>query len=213
MSYRAALLAVALLAPAQTAAADTIYLTNGRVIRSESVRVVGDLVIFRQFGGEVTIPAASVLRIVEDDEREETTAAAEVAATGSPTGDAPAVTASAASASNDPATVPTDSATGGAPAVPGNNRSHESYQPEYWIERIRDTDERIERVQAELDRLPLYDEVDKRLLRFSGQALYFMRERERWDKVMRGLQQTRKQLTAGARRAGITPGALREGLR
>lgn len=61
-------LAVALVtAFASTAAADTIYLKNGRTIYSESVRVEGDLVFFIQFGGEVSLPMALVEKIVEDE--------------------------------------------------------------------------------------------------------------------------------------------------
>ena len=67
--YRIALtlLAVAfVLGLAASASADTIYLKNGRTIRSSSVRIDGDRVIFIQYAGEVSIPLALVDRIVED---------------------------------------------------------------------------------------------------------------------------------------------------
>ena len=67
--YRIArtLLAVAfVLGLAASASADTIYLKNGRTIRSSSVRIEGDQVIFVQYAGEVSIPLALVDRIIED---------------------------------------------------------------------------------------------------------------------------------------------------
>lgn len=51
---------------AASASADTIYLKNGRVIRTSSVRIEGDQVFFIQYAGEVSIPLALVDRIVED---------------------------------------------------------------------------------------------------------------------------------------------------
>lgn len=62
------LLALALLAGGATAAAaDTIYLTNGRVIHSATVRVEGDRVEFRQYGGWVVIPRSIVDRVEENE--------------------------------------------------------------------------------------------------------------------------------------------------
>lgn len=60
-------LAVAIaLALANVAMADTIYMKNGRAIRSAHVRVEGDRVIFMQYGGEVSIPLSLVDHIVVD---------------------------------------------------------------------------------------------------------------------------------------------------
>lgn len=192
---------------AAPAAADTIYLANGRVIHTESVRVDGDRVIFRQFGGEVSIPLTAVVRIVEDDTMEHT--ASSTRSSGG--GDAASTGGTGGSSAAGPGVLST-------PAAPGARGSrtppeHPSQQADYWIKRIREVDERIARVQAELDRLPEYDQVDRRLLRFSGQARYFMAERDKWKALLRRFQTTRRQLYEGARKAGITPGALREGLR
>jgi len=164
-------------------AADTIHLTNGRTIRTESARIEGDRVIFRQYGGEVTIPLSSVARIVADDEVQRPSSAAAA-----------------------PPAAPQ------APAAPAEAEPP-SLTADYWIKRIRAADERIARVQAELDLLPYYDDVDQRLLRFSGQARHFMAERAKWEAMMRRFQATRRQLLEGARKAGIPPGALRDGLR
>ncbi len=67
--YRIALTLLALafvFGLAASASAVTIYLKNGRAIRTSSVRIDGDRVIFIQYAGEVSIPLALVDRIVED---------------------------------------------------------------------------------------------------------------------------------------------------
>lgn len=172
------------------AAGDSIYLVSGRVIHSETVRIKDGRVYFTQLGGTVSIPLDEVARIVENDAAERVAEPSPAAAS------APSV------GVRDPASAGTTAA---APVPP-------SSEPAYWIERILEVDGRIAQVQAELDRLPLYDEIDARLLRFSGQALYFIAERERWEALMRELKLTRRRLLNGARKAGITPGALRKGL-
>ena len=54
---------------ARIAGADSIYLKNGRVIRTSTVRVDGDQVLFLQHGSEQSIPLSLVDRI-EKDERQ-----------------------------------------------------------------------------------------------------------------------------------------------
>lgn len=49
------------------ATADTIYLKNGRVLRSSSVRQEGEKIIFVQYGSEQAIPLAMVDRIEKDE--------------------------------------------------------------------------------------------------------------------------------------------------
>ncbi len=63
---RAVFTAAITLALANMAMADTIYMKNGRTIRSSQVRIEGDRVIFLQYGGEVSVPLSMVDRIVED---------------------------------------------------------------------------------------------------------------------------------------------------
>ncbi len=59
------------LAQPSVVAADSIYLKNGRVIRTQRSEVVGDKLVFLQYGAEITIPMALVDRIEADDELEE----------------------------------------------------------------------------------------------------------------------------------------------
>lgn len=184
----AAVLATIAVAVPRVVRADSIYLTNGRVIHTEHARIEGDRVIFRQYGGEVSIPRSAVLRIVDNDEAERSEAR-EPGATGSATGAAPAL----------------GDATATTPPQP-------SHDVEYWAKLIREVDQRITRAQAELDRLPHYDAADRFILRYSGQALYFIAERDKWEAMLRRFELTRRQLLEGARKAGIPPGALRDAL-
>ena len=65
-------LVIALLVTPVTANADTIYLTNGRVIHTGSTRLAEGRVHFSQFGGMVSIPLEQVERIVKDEKVERT---------------------------------------------------------------------------------------------------------------------------------------------
>jgi len=193
------------LASPGSAGADTIYLVNGRKIHTESATIRDGRVVFTQFGGTVSIPLDRVVRIVDDDETEQPIrrSAPLDAGTASPP---PSVDMTGPQRRDTaPSTVTT--------ATPVPDNAVEPWRmPEYWIERINEVDARIERVQTELDRLPVYSETDRRLFRFSGQIRYFIAEREKWESLMGGMQLRRRQLVHGARKAGVTPGALRNGL-
>lgn len=226
-AYRSRVVAMSLMAAFVAgidgaARADSIYLTNGRVIHTAAARIEGDRVIFRQYGGEVAIPRETVVRIVDDDTVERVTAptprtsddAADAAATGddaasaegAATDDATAASGVATATSGDAADASAQDDAPAEPEIPGNTL-------EYWVERVRAVDERIARAEAELERLPRYDSTERAMLRYSGQARYFMAERGRWQQMLEDFQATRNQLLEGARRAGITPGALRDALR
>jgi len=66
VSLSAVLAMTATGAPAP-ARADSIYLKNGRIIRSEDAHVEGDKVVFVLHGGLASIPLAVVDRVEEDD--------------------------------------------------------------------------------------------------------------------------------------------------
>ena len=197
-----------LLATPGTATTDTIYLTSGRVIHTGSTRVADGHVHFSQFGGTVSIPLEQVERIVEDANVERATAPMVPDVHNVP----------AAPAAPSAPMVPTSETTPGTSATatastPANATPSQPWdQPEYWISRIKEVDQRIARVQSELDRLPNYDDVEQRMFRFSGQVMHFVAERKKWEGFLRQLQLSRRQLLEGARKAGIAPGALRQGL-
>jgi hypothetical protein len=208
------LLAASVAGTAGVARADTIHLANGRVIHTASARIEGDRVIFRQYGGEVSIPRETVVRIVDDNMVERVTVP--TPPTGNEAADATASGDDAAQAGDDAA----GNATAGSREAVAHAQDDAPPEPEipgttleYWVERIRAVDQRIARAEAELDRLPQYNATEQTLLRYSGQSRYFMTERGKWQQMLEGFQATRNQLLEGARRAGITPGALRDALR
>ena len=193
-----ALVVATLLIPPGSADADTIYLVNGRKIYTESAHIRDDRVVFTQFGGTVSIPLEQVVRIVDDNETEERIIRSAPRDATTPV--APRI--------ERRSTAPN----AGAASSSSSGAAEPWHTPEYWIERIKEVDARIERVQTELDRLPAYSETDQRLFGFSGQIRYFIAEREKWEVLMGGMQLRRRQLVHGARKAGVTPGALRNGL-
>lgn len=71
MRYGLLVTGLLLLAYPTVVAADSIYLKNGRVIRTQRSEVVGDKLVFLQYGAEITIPMSLVDRVEPDDELEE----------------------------------------------------------------------------------------------------------------------------------------------
>ncbi len=188
-----------LLATPGTAAADTIYLTSGRVIHTGSTRIADGHVHFSQFGGTVSIPLEQVERIVEDEKVERAAIPRVPTVPAAPT--VPALETTPRTAATATASTPANAT----PSQPWD-------QPEYWITQIKEVDQLIARVQSELDHLPEYDNVERRMFRFSGQIMHFVAERKKWEGFLRRFQLSRQQLLEGARKAGIAPGALRQGL-
>lgn len=65
--FAAVALCALVLASVSSAGADSIYLKNGRVIRTASARIEGDRVVFLQYGSLQSIPLAVVERVEDDD--------------------------------------------------------------------------------------------------------------------------------------------------
>jgi hypothetical protein len=210
-----ALLIVMGLLAADEAGADTIYLANGRVIHTESVRIEDGNVIFRQYGSTVSIPQASVLRIERDattspparrpeptaDPIPEPAAESEVAAPGGATEGSDAGVQAAESPAGQES-----------PEGPAASTDRPSETAAYWLEQLAEVDGHIERVEAELARLPVYSELERRRI-ISGQIMYFAAERDKWEAFLKRLQARRHELERSARKAGILPGVLREARR
>ncbi len=169
------------LALANVAMADTIYMKNGRSIRSAHVRIEGDRVVFLQYGGEVSIPLSMVDRIVED---------ANVEPEGAPpppppTTDDPQV---------DPAADPDE-----AEVQPEQNR-------DYW----RDAIDTIVAERAEVE-LQIEDlRRTERAFLFSARSTAETRQKiEAAQLRLTALDQEMTDLRAEARRLNIPPGWLR----
>ncbi len=124
---------------ATSAAADTVYLKNGCVMRSSMVRVEGNRVYVRLYGGEVSFPMSMVERIEKDDLVEPPATAVPVPA---PSPD-------------DPSTDPADPSQGD-PEAPGQDDPADpppEQTREYWQNRLRPLNDEMERLDGELARL------------------------------------------------------------
>lgn len=172
------------LAVAASAAADTIYLKNGRSIRTSDVRVEGDRVIFFQYGGKVVIPMALVDRIEEDPE----------------TGPAPTPTA-----------LPEEAAGQEAEETEAEEGQEEEetlpeQTREYWQEQLRDIEAEREELRDRLEEL----RREERAFLFSQRSTAETRTKiEQANERLAELDQEERELRARARRLGIPPGWLR----
>lgn len=181
------LLTATVLGVAASAGADTIYLKNGRVIRTSEVRVEGDKVFFRQYAGTVVIPMAIVDRIEEDE-------------MGGP---------SATAAT--PPTSPADESAGTEEgAESGQAEQAEDVPPEqtreYWQERVSANRAERQEVEERLERL----RREERAFLFSQRSTAETRRQiEDAQERLQGLQQELEQIQEEARRAGVPPGWLR----
>lgn len=186
------LVVCALFALATGAVADTIYLKNGRTIRTSDTRIEGGNVIFMQFGGEVTIPMSEVDRIEEDDLREP-----EPLPASQPAQRDPAVDPEDPNAP-DPAVDPDD------PNVPGADDPR--MEREYW-------EEKLSTIQAERDQVNTrLEELDReeRAFLFSRRSTADTRRRiEEANARLVELDQEEADLRVEARRLGVPPGWLR----
>lgn len=173
------------------ARADTIYLKNGRVIRSSSVQVEGDRVTFRQYSGMVTIPMSIVDRIEQDPQSgpDATTEPAAEATIGT------AITSDEAGAAGEEEAMAGE----GEDVPPEQTR-------EYWQERIlANTTERQE-IQGRIEEL----RREERAFLFSQRSTAETRRQiEEQQERLAALDQELRDIQEEARRLGIPPGWLR----
>ncbi|MGD8815794.1 MAG: hypothetical protein PVJ51_01320 [Acidobacteriota bacterium] len=162
--------------------ADTVYLKNGRTIDTSSVRVEGERVIVRLFGGEVSFPLSVVDRIEENTAVERATAVP--SAVTPEAGDAeqavnPEEGAGPGGAGDQAAAAqPADEPP---PTPPEQTR-------EYWQNRLRPLQDEIDRIDGEIDGLQgntgadiqaRIDRLGQRRARVMGQMDAIVREGRR----------------------------------
>lgn len=198
-------LTVASMAVSPAARADTIFLKNGRVLRSATVRVVGERLVFTQYDGEVSIPLALVERIERDalsgPEAEPTPSPEEYAESLRERPGAAAGPTTATGGTEGGQTGAQEARAGGAVEAGPDT-------PEYWRTRLAEVEELIDGVEERLGRLPEYRSGDTRLV-LDGRMLWVLQERQRLEQRLEGLDQLRRSILDSARRAGIPPGWLR----
>lgn len=179
--------AAAALALAGEAVADTIYLKNGRTIRSAQVRVEGDRVIFIQYGGEVALPMSIVDRIEQDTS---------IGPDGTPSRPPQAEASDTESSESGEGTD-----TGGeGDSVP------EDQTQEYWQSRVRANMDEREQVQLQIEDLRRQERAflfSHRSTADTHAAIEAAQER------LTELEQAMADIRTDARQAGIPPGWLR----
>lgn len=171
---------------AGAAAADTIYLKNGRVIRTPSAKQVGDKVEFVQFGETVTIPASVVLRIERDARDEEPAVPAETPTT--------------------PGADPQEGESGGEGEADEEQELPPEQDPTYWRDRIL----AIRAEKAEIEEAMVEYRREERAFLFSHRSTATTRAKiEAAQARDRELDQEMVDLRREARRLGVPPGWLR----
>jgi hypothetical protein len=204
------------------AGADSIYLKNGRVIHCEWTRVEGEYLVFGQYGGEVKIPLDTVERVEEDSEREP----APTPTLSQREYRAALVRRYAEAGLSSPVQNPAGSGRGGEGGggaggagggtanddVADRSRTEDwrNLSPdthEYWQLRVAEIKDRKAKVEAQINRLPEYTEVEEKIL--DGRILWVVQERERLEAVLLNLQADHMTVRDDARKAGIPPGWLR----
>ena len=189
-NVRSGLLVAALLTlvgQAGVAAADSIYLKNGRVIRTPRTEVVGDKLVFLQYGAEITIPMDLVDRIEPDDEIEEAPSPPRPPASGG--GD-----------SADDAGDSEESESGEGAEIPAEETR------DYWRERVESIAGERTDLQAQIVNL----RREERAFLFSHRSTGDTRIKiEAAQRRLTELDAEMRELRRDARRRGIPPGWLR----
>lgn len=171
--------------------ADTIYLKNGRVIKTPFAEIVGNKVRFIVGGGEVMFPLSIVEKIEQDyfafPEKKATTAA------------------------QPPPALPEEGISpipeeGVNPVGIGDNPEAQKKQAEYWVKRRQQLNEAIQKAERELSeaRRRLRTTVDPRNRRQVRQQI------EQFQKDIEKYRNELNNLGTQAKKHGILPGELRK---
>lgn len=184
------------------AAADTIYLKNGRQLRTREARVEGDRVVFWQYGARQAIPLELVERI-EDDEITGPEPRATV-----PAGEVPAAAAGAGQEAPSEGEIPgqeePSGEAAGQEAGPAPEEEEEEQIPpeqtrEYWQQRLRPVFSEMSRIESEL----------RRLRPHAAGSANIQRQVEELERRLRELERQAVRIRDEARRQGVPPGWLR----
>lgn len=177
----------AMLLAGPAAVADTVYLKNGRFLRTPEATVEGERVLLRLYGGQLVLPLSVVERVVDDDAVEPSPTVTPAAVLSADEADPQ--TEGVAAAAADPADPDDEVAP---PAEPPATQTRE-----YWQDRVAPLNDQLGRLEQELDQLRT----------LTGAAVQV-----RIDRLEATRQQLQEQLEAigrEARRLGIPAGWLR----
>jgi hypothetical protein len=178
----------AMLLTGPAAAADTVYLKNGRSLRTPEATVEGERVLLRLYGGQLVLPLSVVDRVVDDDAVEPPPTVTPAADLSAEEAD-PQIEEEAAAAAADPA----DPADEVAPPV----EPPATQTREYWQNQVAPLHAELGRLEQELDRLRT----------LTGAAVQV--RIDRLEATRRQLQEQLEAIGREARRLGIPAGWLR----
>jgi hypothetical protein len=203
------------------ASADSIYLKNGGVIRSEWTLIEGEYVVFYQYGGKARIPLEAVERIEKDSEvapeavptPSQAEYRAELVRRYAEAGLSSPVQGSEAGGGTGGVGLGAGDSRGGASSSPADTgtRDWRKLSPdtrEYWQLRVAEIHDKIAVIEHEIDRLPKYNHFEEKIL--DGRILWVIQEKERLEEIGRGLEGDLRIVREEARKAGIPPGWLRQ---
>ena len=181
----------AMLLAGPAAVADTVYLKNGRSLRTPEATVEGERVLLRLYGGQLVLPLSVVDRVVDDD-------AVEPPPTATPSAD---LSAEEADPQTEEAADP-EAAAAADPADPAEEVAPPAEPPadqtrEYWQNRVVPLNAELGRLEQELDRLRT----------LTGAAVQV--RIDRLEATRRQLQEQLEAIGREARRLGIPAGWLR----
>lgn len=181
------------------AAADSIHLKTGTVIRTDRATIEGDAVVFEQYGSRVAIPLSLVERVVPDDHT------GPVAITGSER--------SRGSDSGQETAAGAGSRADSGPAQAGSATPSTVRQPvppeetkEYWQNRVRTLYQQGEQLETQLKEAR---RVERAFL-FARRSTADSRRRiEAIQAAIEANEQAKRDLKREARRKNVPPGWLR----
>lgn len=191
---RAALVAIwtlVLIVLSGAAAADSIYMKTGTVIRTVKATIDGDAVVFEQYGSRVVIPLELVERVVPDDHTGPVAITRNDRGRGSRSGAAEAATGQASSAAT--------SSQSDEPVPPEETK-------EYWQERVRALHRQGELLEARLQELR---RIERAFLFSHRSTADSRRQIEDVQQSIEDNEQAKRDLQREARRKGVPPGWLR----
>jgi len=195
---RAALVAIwslVLIVLSSAAAADSIYMKTGTVIRTVRATIDGEAVIFEQYGSRVVIPLELVERVVPDDHTGPVAITRNDRGRGSRSGAATAGIVPAAGQASSAATA----SQADAPVPPEETK-------EYWQERVRALHLQGELLEARLQELR---RIERAFLFSHRSTADSRRQIEDVQQAIEDNEQAKRDLQREARRKGVPPGWLR----
>jgi hypothetical protein len=181
------------------AAADSIHMKTGAVIRTDKATIEGDAVVFEQYGSRVAIPLTLVERVVPDDHSGPVAIASSDGGRNSGGGQA-------ASAGTRPGAGASATQGGSATSSAANQPVPPEETKEYWQNRVRAVYQQGEQLEAQLKDAR---RVERAFLFSRRSTADSRRQIEGIQAAIEANEQAKRDLQREARRKNVPPGWLR----